>query len=553
MTRELPLKWLMAVLLFGACTGGTKAQLDARGPTDVSGTEDARNIDGAGSEQTSDFTGTSDAADSAGDESGEVVPDDGSPGDDSFEVVPDDGSPGDDNFEVVPDGSLPGDESEEPDVVEVFEATPEFVACEDGLPCDDGNVCTKGDQCSDGECVPGTTVLCDDGDPCTDDFCDPAEGCKTEATQDGAPCDDGDACTVGDECVSGACEPGSGICECYSDLDCALVEDGNLCNGTLFCDTAKVPYFCKLDPASIVQCPGTDKTCKVNACNPASGDCEETDAINGTTCDDGDPCTPDSACLQGKCVGETLPACGIGDPCVGGAQCLPGMTCLYDLPGGYCTKGNCQVSGCPFGSTCLLVDAGPSTACFLDCDSDDDCRVDEGYQCTPSGVCACGKLICEPAQPACNGTVAAVCNGCGSGFEPGGTDCSANGENCVAGACVACDPAPCDNCQSLCPPDQQATGPVCGIDGITYESFCKLKCAIGSPECTALSNCHQVAYPFACSDFCVVEEAEPIVVGDTVPSFQCKDLNTSSTTFQAPVSDITLKQLVWIAYFGSCT
>jgi hypothetical protein len=149
--------------------------------------------------------------------------------------------------------------------------------------------------------------------------------------------------------------------------------------------------------------------------------------------------------------------------------------------------------------------------------------------------------------------VAAVCNGCGSGFEPGGTDCSANGENCVAGACVACDPAPCDNCQSLCPPDQQATGPVCGIDGITYESFCKLKCAIGSPECTALSNCHQVAYPFACSDFCVVEEAEPIVVGDTVPSFQCKDLNTSSTTFQAPVSDITLKQLVWIAYFGSCT
>jgi len=454
--------------------------------------------------------------------------------------------------ECVPGGMLPCDD-DNPCTDDGCSPEAGCTHTDNDALCDDGDACTLGDQCIDGGCQGQEPVVCDDGDPCTDDSCDPVAGCKIEAAQDGTPCDDGEACTVGDKCVEGVCVLGSEICECYADLDCDYLDDEDLCNGSIVCDMGKVPYFCKLDPGSIVECPGSGTPCMVNQCDSVTGSCKLASALDNTPCDDGDPCTPESICTQGKCVGELLPACGIGDPCTGAGDCQVGQICLYDLPGGYCTKGDCQGSGCPFGATCLLVEAGPLTACFLDCQADDDCRIDEGYQCTPSGVCACGKSLCEAGQPACNGSVATTCNACGSGYVEGGINCAADGKKCVDGQCQACDPAPCDECESLCPADQTSTGPVCGNDGVTYDSFCQLKCAIGSVECTALTNCHQMAYPFACSDFCVVEEAEPIVVGDTVPPFQCKDLNTSSVTFQAPVSDVTLKQLVWIAYFGSCT
>ena len=52
-------------------------------------------------------------------------------------------------------------------------------------------------------CVPAT---CDDGNVCTVDTCDAAEAaCSSVPVDDGLPCDDGDAGTAFDRCVSGAC------------------------------------------------------------------------------------------------------------------------------------------------------------------------------------------------------------------------------------------------------------------------------------------------------------------------------------------------------------
>ncbi len=605
MTRTVLTVWMLVGLL-GACSGGKETVGDV--PTGDETTEpgdvlpgDVRSMDEVDTtpavpdvetgedrpeDQDGDGVDGGDGSDAGGTDSGEdlgsledtsepeIVPcdagkpcDDGDPCTQDDTCTPqgtcegtakvcDDGDPCNGEEVCGPDGECgPGDSPpcDDDNPCTDDECVP-VVGCihpNNTLECDDDDACTVGDQCADGLCVPGEPASCDDGEPCTDDSCDPAEGCKTAPNT--AECDDGNACTVGDLCSGGTCQPGVDSCECTTTADCAWLDNEDLCDGQHVCDTSVLPYVCKVDPDSVVQCPASGLPCLANQCDPATGQCASVQATDGLQCDDEDPCTLQSACLSGLCVGEYIAGCGIGGPCVGADGCMEGQTCLYDLPGGYCTKSNCLNSGCPFGTTCLLVGFGPGTACYLDCDSDSDCRVDEGYECTPSGVCACGKTICEAGQPACNGALATTCNACGSGFEPGGTDCSADGKKCVDGACQACDPGPCDNCEALCPADQTGTGPVCGIDGITYDSFCKLKCAIGSPECTALSNCHQMAYPFACTDFCVVEEAEPIVVGDPVPAFQCKDLNTSSATFQAPVSDFTLKQLVWIAYFGSCT
>ena len=131
-------------------------------------------------------------------------------------------------------------------------------------PCDDGNACTEGDACAAGVCVGAGWVLCDDGNPCTEDACSPDSGGCAHAVMAGF-CDDGDACTWNDHCVSGVCQGG----------ERKTCVDGNPCTDDL--------------------------------CQPTSGACIF--PPNSEPCDDGDPCTDGDLCEEGFCVGELLPAC----------------------------------------------------------------------------------------------------------------------------------------------------------------------------------------------------------------------------------------------------
>ncbi len=94
--------------------------------------------------------------------------------------------------------------------------------CGDGLvldleECDDGNT-ASGDCCSSTCRFEPLGSLCQqDENLCTFDICDGAGVCTHPPNN--APCDDGDACTVGDICGAGTCTPGG-------PLDCA---DGNAC------------------------------------------------------------------------------------------------------------------------------------------------------------------------------------------------------------------------------------------------------------------------------------------------------------------------------------
>ncbi|MEY3011809.1 MAG: hypothetical protein RIT45_544, partial [Pseudomonadota bacterium] len=174
-------------------------------------------------------------------------------------------------------------------------------------PCDDGLPCSPGDVCGDGQCKPTSLLACgclndvdcqDDGDLCnglpycdksgTDDAgkpvwsckinpatvvscdtskdgnclqtaCEPKSGsCKKQKKPEFAPCDDGIACTAGDVCdADGQCKSGTWTC-CKSDADCAKDEDGDLCNGTLFCNLQSGK--CENNPATVVSCPTVDNT-----------------------------------------------------------------------------------------------------------------------------------------------------------------------------------------------------------------------------------------------------------------------------------------------------
>jgi len=100
-----------------------------------------------------------------------------------------------------------------------------------------------------------------------------------------------------------------------------------------------------------------------------------------------------------------------GGPCTSNDVC-EGETsiCAQQLPGGYCTR-SCAMMVCDDNEACVDLDGFPF--CFEACGGDQDCRIDEGYQCL-DGVCniecfntsdctdegdLCNAGVCGPPPP----------------------------------------------------------------------------------------------------------------------------------------------------------
>ena len=187
-----------------------------------------------------------------------------------------------------------------------------FATKGDGSGCDDGNPCTLGDVCAGAVCL-GQPKPCDDQDPCTVDSCVSGGACVAVVAADGKPCDDGQPCTGGESCKAGLCQGGGKTagCQCATNADCAPIEDGKLCNGTLYCDKSTVLWACKLNAASVFSCPAGDKTCVASVCKEPTGlgtpaSCAPSPLPDGTTCSDGVASTVGDVCEAGVCKGVGL-------------------------------------------------------------------------------------------------------------------------------------------------------------------------------------------------------------------------------------------------------
>jgi hypothetical protein len=249
-----------------------------------------------------------------------------------------------------------------------------------GTACDDGDQCTVNDTCQGGFCTPGAPRNCDDGNPCTVDTCDPATGCVHANAPNNTPCGANQICceppsgtsvcvssntttncgTCGTVCTTnvanahpvcslgtcrfecdagfkecaGACIPTTGCC---TNLDC---DDGNPCT-TDTCD--QTSHTCSHTPIAnccqtAADCPTPTNQCKQAAC--VSNVCVEQNKANGTTCNDGNPCTTNDVCTGGTCAGTPV-ACTAGTTCVSG-------TCVCNTTSG-CT-GCCQSNTCQAGT-----------------------------------------------------------------------------------------------------------------------------------------------------------------------------------------------------------
>lgn len=207
--------------------------------------------------------------------------------------------------------------------------------CTTNVECSDGNSCTS-DRCVNGCCVntplcvsssecndgdPATTdlcvngccqniptdlcsnVFCDDNDPCTDDSCDTATGKCVYIDV---------VCANGETCCEGVCTPG--VC-CTTDADC---DDGDACNGCENC----VNGACA--PGTPLDCDDGDN-CTTDSCDATAG-CVN-DPID---CDDGLFCNGIESCVSGTCVSS-------GDPC--------GTCEICDETNNVCVGGFCELHG----------------------------------------------------------------------------------------------------------------------------------------------------------------------------------------------------------------
>ncbi len=392
--------------------------------------------------------------------------------------------------------------------------------------CVDGDACTVGDHCDAGLCV-GLPIVCDDDNPCTDDLCDGLGGCKAEFNA--ATCDDGDPCTVADTCAAGECVGYAVDCKCESDGDCAQFDDGNLCNGTLICDTGSLPYQCVVDPDTVVVCPIADdqSICEQTVCNPESGVCEVVPAHTGYACSDDNVCTIGDVCDDGACVaGNAAMACDDSNVCTDDT-CDPEVGCLHAPNAADCDDAN----ACSTGDHCA---AGKCVAAVtLDCDDDNPCTMDgcspvdgcthtitagacdDGDPCTVNdmcinGLCASGEeLACDDANP-CTADSCVAPGKCV--HEPFAGECTDNNvctkdDQCLGGTCVAGVPVDCDD------------GNVCTVDSCSPVDGCQYSNAEGACDdkdpCTINDVCTAglcvSGDPIDCDDDnpCTVDSCSP--------------------------------------------
>ena len=394
--------------------------------------------------------------------------------------------------------------------------------------CMDGDACTVGDHCEVGVCL-GTPVPCDDDNVCTDDSCDGLGGCKFENNV--LDCDDGDPCTVADECSAGKCV-GVGVpCDCQEDADCLQLDDGDLCNGTLFCDTGALPFKCTVVPGSEIECPepqvGADAICLQAECDPGTGACSLAPDHEGYACNDGDFCTIGDVCADGKCEQGVAAVCADNNLCTDDV-CLPGEGCEFSpndelcddqnacTVGDQCEAGECvageETLGCDDANPCTVDSCLPTSGCQSvptdgECDDNNECTTGDACKngwCVPAGTAdcddgnSCTQDSCDPPTGCVHEPLGGSCSD--------GDPCTSN-DQCVNGACVAGPGLDCNDGNS-CTLDS------C-VDGQCHHENIDAECDDGN-ACTVGDACIDGTCTFkaalACNDqdLCTTDACDPL-------------------------------------------
>lgn len=284
--------------------------------------------------------------------------------------------------------------------------------------------CGVSTTCSDAGGVAGCLPwICTPG---TKD-CDPAGQRVRECALDGLSyasevdcAAEGELCHLA-QCLPKVCEPGSRFCQDQQVHECAASGTASTlvssCGSNQYCDEATA-------------------ACVTQQCTPGADIC---DGDVATSCD----------------------AIGSG-PLPDGTDCAEDDQICYL---GECREVVCDAHFCQDGNAWVCVQEGTVAELSDTCSASEYCR--DGY---------CYSDTCTASAPKCVGNVASTCKADGSGYEPGGTDCTATNEICQDGVCVpkVCEPSS-YYCSGGHPYRCNNTGTAASyqVDTCTPDSYCK--------------------------------------------------------------------------------
>jgi hypothetical protein len=341
--------------------------------------------------------------------------------------------------------------------------------------CDQNKICNQNTGICGDECPP-LEQQCADGETrcngpkletCGNIFALDLEADACWLFGDGLACPTGRTCETNENAVD--------ACVCIN-APC-----GELCCG----ESTEV---CFAGECCVPDCDG--KECGSDGCGGVCG-VEEGDKVDG--------CKVDEQCIDGECeVGGTCESeCETGDTICDGLKGY--KECIAQLPAfPNCWRYAFVAKACADNEICKKDTGEPtgSCVCIPNCEDkecgDDGCGGSCGG-CTlpetckePAGVCSC---TCEQWDGV-------------TGWEVCGSDGKDYANPCVA-ECSGISKYTKGSCnQCPCTAAEKKLQDYCGVDMVTYPSFCALKCAIGTEDCVWLNNsadnCPEVMYQGEC-------------------------------------------------------
>jgi hypothetical protein len=384
-----------------------------------------------------------------------------------------------------------GDLQDSVEAVDLLEVECGNGKCVEGLEdceyCPEDCGCPEGDVCVDQECC---SPQCD-GKECGADGCDGICGVCDELSF----CDDGAClpwCSNG-ECDNGevcdTCPADCGDCpECLDDPDCAPFEDGDFCNGTLFCDKSDEPYSCATAPESVVYCPsasGPNTPCLDDLCETLSGMCSLVAVNDDGACYDVDTCTA-GKCANGECILAGSSSCDDDDPCTGDscmgaegcnhwAKCVDGVECTID-------SCNSETGECTYDADNGACD--DTVECTTDiCDPEVGCQnvpfdnfCNDGIECTKDSCDPELDCLFVPDDAFCDDQIDCTSESCS--LEAG---CTYNGDDDLCDDQIDCTM---DSCELYV-----------GCTNLTDDDLCDDEDPCTMDNCDAATGCENVLIP----------------------------------------------------------
>ncbi len=282
----------------------------------------------------------------------------------------------------------------------------------------------------------------------------------------GQTCRSASDCDDNDICTDDSCDPERG---CQHAFNSALCDDGQTCSQNDRCQEGR----CGGVP--VENC-DDGNACTTDTCQDGVG-CVH--LPNTAACDDGDACTTNDACAQGTCRGGPALSCDDGNACTDDS-CSPVSGCTHAF----------NTAACDDGDACTTNDACAEGTCrggpALSCDDGNACTDDS---CSPASGCA----HAFNTAPCDDGDACTTNDACAQGSCRGGPALSCDDNN----ACTDDSCSPASGCTHAFNSRACNDGDACTTSDVCSQGVCQggpaLSCDDGSgcttDTCLPASGC----------------------------------------------------------------